>query len=320
MFQRSSRFVANSGKNIRYIIEGASEIEANKRELLIKDADLMDLEDMYEQLKDSHLDNFLLCYASSFKYPSQRSRFVEVLKKNFIPNLEYQVLSATAPTTVLDQIVEYESNHPIISVHDLLEHRFTGNKLIYCASHPLLGDRVLGYLKIALDDKVACNVEDLLSKSSTKFDIANFYSIISPHLYLSQLGIGHDLITNAVHYLTKRYNTSSFYTLSPIPKFSEWQSTHKSTLSVNNDKDLKELAVKYITKAKKGKFAHCPVANFHLQNGACLFQVNLHANSSKLGIRSSFGTMVNYEYDLKKCPQRATEYQKLGKIVNKVVA
>eukprot|EP00835_Amoeboradix_gromovi_P002521 NODE_145_length_17646_cov_0.204536.p4 type:complete len:318 gc:universal NODE_145_length_17646_cov_0.204536:3217-4170(+) len=303
---------------IRNTIESASELTAIERSKAIKTADLEDLEDIYEQLQDEHLDNFLLCYTDSFKYPEKQSVFLKVLRDKFVPQLEYKKLGANVPTTILDQIVDYESNHPIISVHDLIEHRFMGNKFIYAVFHPQLGDRVLGYLKIGLDDKIASNVNDLLTKPSTKSDVANFYSIISPHMYLSQLKIGNNLIKNAVNYLKSNYNTKSFYTLSPVPRLTKWMESEQLEFRLQDESYLKKLAATYLQTVKKGKYAACPVANFHLQNGASLFRINTKANMSELGITSSLGIMVNYEYDLKKLAKMAKDYQSTGKIASKI--
>jgi len=43
-----------------------------------------------------------------------------------------------------------------------------------------------------------------------------------------------------------------------------------------------------------------PVARFHLDNGARLERLNARANLSPLGLKQSFGVMVNYLYDLDK--------------------
>jgi malonyl-CoA decarboxylase len=43
-----------------------------------------------------------------------------------------------------------------------------------------------------------------------------------------------------------------------------------------------------------------PVARFHLGNGASLEQINFLADTSKNGLETSCGLMVNYLYDLTK--------------------
>ena len=281
---------------------------------LINIDDLQDLDYIYEQTSDEFLDQFLTIYHDSFVFKDKNQLFAKVLRNYFNTQLDFKVLGLKTPTTVLDQIVDHESNHPIWSVHDLLQHRFTGNKFIFGAFHPLLGNRLLGYLKIALDNKVASNVNDLLMNSSNEFDIANFYSIISPHSYLSGLGIGKLLISKAVSYLQYKHNTSGFYTLSPIPNFVKWTISQHKTIGHDT---LLPLALEYLMTSKKGFLCHCPVQNFHLQNGASLYRINNKANVSRLGLQTSMGVMVNYEYDLATMAINSSNYIKEGRIVNK---
>ena len=42
----------------------------------------------------------------------------------------------------------------------------------------------------------------------------------------------------------------------------------------------------------------CPVASFHLQNGAVLRRINWNADMSRKGLDNSAGMMVNYQYFL----------------------
>ena len=51
-----------------------------------------------------------------------------------------------------------------------------------------------------------------------------------------------------------------------------------------------------------------PVARFHLGNGARLERINWEADSSTKGLAQSFGTMVNYVYDLGEVEKNHEEY------------
>ena len=42
----------------------------------------------------------------------------------------------------------------------------------------------------------------------------------------------------------------------------------------------------------------CPVAKFHIRNGAEMFRLNYLADTSSKGMRNSFGVMINYHYSL----------------------
>ena len=60
---------------------------------------------------------------------------------------------------------------------------------------------------------------------------------------------------------------------------------------------LLRLAAAYLTWVSPTP-AGDPVARFHLDNGARLERLNLHADLSPKGLRQSYGLMVNYLYDL----------------------
>ncbi|KAG2441342.1 hypothetical protein HYH02_009935 [Chlamydomonas schloesseri] len=61
---------------------------------------------------------------------------------------------------------------------------------------------------------------------------------------------------------------------------------------------LLRLAARYLVREKRRSFALCPVANFHLRNGASLWRINWRADMSDLGLRRSLGIMCNYQYQL----------------------
>eukprot|EP01138_Halocafeteria_seosinensis_P005311 gb/GECG01005430.1/.p1 GENE.gb/GECG01005430.1/~~gb/GECG01005430.1/.p1 ORF type:complete len:540 (+),score=55.83 gb/GECG01005430.1/:1-1620(+) len=54
--------------------------------------------------------------------------------------------------------------------------------------------------------------------------------------------------------------------------------------------------------------SHCPVANFHMSNGAFPVRINFGANMSSKGIAESGGIMVNYEYDPSRIDENARQY------------
>ncbi|KAJ3223196.1 hypothetical protein HDU81_009357 [Chytriomyces hyalinus] len=61
---------------------------------------------------------------------------------------------------------------------------------------------------------------------------------------------------------------------------------------------LMRLCSRYILIEKKRSFALDPVANFHIRNGACVYQLNWMGDSGEKGIAQSYGIMINYLYDL----------------------
>jgi len=62
----------------------------------------------------------------------------------------------------------------------------------------------------------------------------------------------------------------------------------------------------------------CPVANFHLRNGAYLFRLNWMGDATKLN--QSFGIMANYVYDLDHLDSHHGFYKKGGRAISPGVA
>ena len=60
--------------------------------------------------------------------------------------------------------------------------------------------------------------------------------------------------------------------------------------------------------------AMCPVANFHLSNGAEMYRLNCMGDPSSNGINRSFGTMVNYLYNLDMLEENSRMYRERGVI------
>jgi len=77
---------------------------------------------------------------------------------------------------------------------------------------------------------------------------------------------------------------------------------------------LSKLCAWYLLRAKRGRHARNPVANFHLRNGACLHRVNYLGDSSEKGMRESLGMMVNYSYIQELVEANNQQYMRDGTI------
>ncbi|KAI8619561.1 malonyl-CoA decarboxylase-domain-containing protein [Chytriomyces sp. MP71] len=183
--------------------------------------------------------------------------------------------------------------------------------------------------------------------------VAIFYTISSPQKGLSGIDLGNFLIKRVVKEIQARYpNIQTFTTLSPIPGFRNWLEmqlnlpTANSLLLVEEQrmlatpgmdaisvlKNLLEddkwiqnsletvriiltrLCSRYILLEKKRSFALDPVANFHIRNGACVYQLNWMGDTSEKGIAQSYGIMINYLYDLEKIEENNDLYVRDGMI------
>lgn len=78
---------------------------------------------------------------------------------------------------------------------------------------------------------------------------------------------------------------------------------------------LMRLCAGYLVHEKKRGFALDPVANFHLRNGASLERLNWMADSSRNGLDSSAGIMVNYLYRTEDIDKNHEAYVRNGSIV-----
>ncbi|KAH9095526.1 hypothetical protein LEN26_017806 [Aphanomyces euteiches] len=71
---------------------------------------------------------------------------------------------------------------------------------------------------------------------------------------------------------------------------------------------LMRLGAYYIYKEKKRGKAFCPVANFHLRNGAIFERLNWLGDVSPKGLKNSAGLMVNYKYELSQVEANNEKY------------
>ena len=77
---------------------------------------------------------------------------------------------------------------------------------------------------------------------------------------------------------------------------------------------LVPLAARYLLAEKRGRRALDPVENFHLSNGARLERINWLGDTSRNGLESAAGLMVNYLYKLADIEQNHEAYRGRGKI------
>ena len=71
----------------------------------------------------------------------------------------------------------------------------------------------------------------------------------------------------------------------------------------------------YLLSAKNGQAPVDPVERFHLANGARLERLHWMGDSSEMGIKRSFGMMVNYLYRLADVERHHEAYAKDYRIV-----
>ncbi|ETV68675.1 hypothetical protein, variant [Aphanomyces astaci] len=85
-------------------------------------------------------------------------------------------------------------------------------------------------------------------------------------------------------------------TLKRVLAIPDWHTTEHVVAVVQPI--LMRLGAHYLFREKKRGKALCPVANFHLRNGAIFERLNWLGDMSPKGLKNSAGLMVNYKYEL----------------------
>ncbi len=259
--------------------------------------------------------------------------FVHLLRSWF--NRGFLVLEQidwSTPATILDKIVVYEAVHQIDDFEALRRRLAPPDRRCFAFFHPSMPAEPLIFVEVALTDGVPGSIADLLSEdrdaiASEAATTATFYSISNCQKGLAGISFGNLLIKQVVTELSLELpNLTTFVTLSPIPGFANWLSSAEAggilgtgeelaqpdTLS---DETLGALVARYLVSAKtQDGRPRDPVARFHLGNGAEIHKIHLNADLSENGMRQSYGTMVNYLYDLSRTEQNHEAFADHGDI------
>jgi len=105
-------------------------------------------------------------------------------------------------------------------------------------------------------------------------------------------------------------------TLSDLKKPSRSKPECLESISPELKPILMKLAAYYLTKETRHGRPLCPVAKFHIRNGACMFRLNYAADVSSKGIRNSFGIMINYLYKMDDIEDNRVQYELSGRVVS----
>lgn len=240
--------------------------------------------------------------------------------------LEIRRIDWETPAVVLEKLIEYESVHEIMGWPDL-RRRLEDDRRCFGFFHPVMPYEPLIFVEVALTNEISSNVSDLIKQEVNKnknssYNTAIFYSINNCLKGLRGVSFGNLLIKQVVEQLERENSSIKTYsTLSPLPKFSSWLKTELANINFlgteskgriaallekpvadqleNSElkKDLLGLCAYYLLKVKSRGKPACPVARFHLGNGATLGKINWLADESENGLNQSAGIMVNYIYD-----------------------
>lgn len=251
--------------------------------------------------------------------------------------LQLRRVTWSSPADILEKIIDYEAVHEIADWDELRRRLQPSDRRCYAFFHPTMPDEPLVFVEVALTQKIADNISELLSDerdvlTAEAATTAVFYSISNCQAGLRGVSFGNFLIKQVVsELLLELPNLKTFITLSPAPGLGRWLAEQSNTEHASaaqelielshqfNDKsDLQKkrhaqlansLAAKYYLQAKRSDGSPPdPVARFHLGNGASLEHIHPQANLTATGLRSSAGVMVNYHYDLSKIEENHEAY------------
>ena len=217
---------------------------------------------------------------------------------------------------LLEKIIAYEAVHKIHRWNDLRKRLAPDDRRCFAFFHPSMPDEPLIFVEVALTKEIPNSIDAILSDdreplTQDQFETATFYSISNCQPGLANVSFGNSLIKQVVRNLSEEFpHISNYVTLSPIPKLGEWVKSNKiSGRDFEDDEFLLPLAAQYLLSAKReDNLPYDPVARFHLGNGADVFRINAAANKSAEAQKASFGTMVNYRYDLAKNSQNQIRF------------
>jgi malonyl-CoA decarboxylase len=240
--------------------------------------------------------------------------------------LEIKRIDLETPALVLEKLIEYELVHEIADWSDL-HRRLEEDRRCFGFFHPVMPYEPLIFVEVALTNEISSNVSELLkeevsSDNGTEPTTAIFYSINNCLKGLRGVSFGNLLIKQVVEKLEREITSINTYaTLSPLPAFNSWLENELDNLEFLDDstrgqvksvleqpaqelltdaklkKTLLSLCAYYLLKIKSRDKPACPVARFHLGNGATLGRINWLADKSENGLKQSTGMMVNYIYD-----------------------
>lgn len=108
--------------------------------------------------------------------------------------------------------------------------------------------------------------------------------------------------------------SSSLNALIAFLKDPQWHLVSQDTTS-NIKPLLLKLAAYYLSVEKHLGRVLCPVAKFHIRNGAEMFRLNYLSDTTSKGLRSSCGIMINYRYSLEELEENRVNYERTGIIV-----
>ena len=247
--------------------------------------------------------------------------------------LELRRIDWSTPAAVLEKIIEYEAVHEIAGWDDLRQRVADPDRRLFGFFHPAMGDEPLIFVEIALMKRIPASIGAIIAAERESLDpvdakVAVFYSISNCHAGLKGISFGNFLIKQVVANLNDELpGLTTYVTLSPVPGLRRYVDSAERNHELLGDiagtdgsppgkEAARKLAARYLTGAKRSNgWAHDPVANFHLSNGAELYDIHAEADPSPVGLQNAWGVMVNYRYDPARTEANHRAYVREGEVI-----
>jgi malonyl-CoA decarboxylase len=152
----------------------------------------------------------------------------------------------TASGALLEKFMAYEAVHPVESWEDL-KGRLDLDRRYFAYFHPRMPDEPLVFLEVALVERLATNIQDLLDPfaaalNPSEADTAIFYAISNAQRGLVGISFGGFLIKQVVDELAQEFpGLRTFASLSPLPGFLPWLKESECPLLPSEVEKLKPL-------------------------------------------------------------------------------
>ncbi|HEU0222070.1 MAG TPA: malonyl-CoA decarboxylase [Paracoccaceae bacterium] len=270
--------------------------------------------------------------------------FVSWFNRGF---LELRRIDWSSPAEILEKIIAYEAVHEINGWDDLRRRVAAPDRRLYAFFHPALSGEPLIFVEVALTEAIPAAIGPILADGRRPLApksaaTAVFYSISNCQEGLRGISFGNFLIKQVVEELQREFpGLKTFVTLSPVPGFRGWAEEvagrgEEGLLApaecqavaelrekgadwaaiAAREELLAPLAARYLLEARRPRGGPVDsVARFHLGNGARLERINTGADRSARGIRSSWGVMVNYLYDLDRIERNHEAFANGGEVI-----
>tara|TARA_R110002049_G_scaffold279949_1_gene459055 strand:- start:144 stop:1433 length:1290 start_codon:yes stop_codon:yes gene_type:complete len=282
------------------------------------------------------------------RYPNLKELdddLIHLFRSWFNPGfLKLKRINWSTKASILEKFIANEKVHKMDNLADIKK-RLQCHKEFYAYFHPAIKIEPIIFVEVAYTKGIGKSVQEIINRNNKtsllEFDSCMFYSINNCLVGLSRISLGNFLIKRVVQkIIDDKPNIKTFYTLSPVPGFANWvlekqganteghiskkekkeisdmyeESYDLDKLSIDAKNVILKLCGIYLIKIKIKNKPINKVASFHLGNGAFIKDIFWNGDLSLNGLKSSFGIMVNYEYDLKKMDEFHEAFFSVGKI------